>query len=101
MELVGKYVDLDKLLSICYCNFLCWYILFYSLEIGVESFIFFVKKMKIVIVWDLVFNFIYRENIDCLFVLGSIIYFSFVYGSDLLDVDLVYLFGGYLELFVC
>ena len=53
-ELVGKYVDLDKLLSICHRNFPCRY---------------------------------------------TLTYFSPVYGSDLPDADLVYLPGGYPELF--
>ena len=55
--------------------------------------------MKIAIARDPAFNFIYRENIDRLSALGSITYFSPVYGSDLPDADLVYLPGGYPELF--
>ena len=47
--------------------------------------------MKIAIARDPAFNFIYRENIDRLSALGSITYFSPVYGSDLPDADLVYL----------
>ncbi len=98
-ELVGKYVDLDKLLSICHRNFPCRYTLPYSSETGVESFTPSAKKMKIAIARDPAFNFIYRENIDRLSALGSITYFSPVYGSDLPDADLVYLPGGYPELF--
>ena len=94
-ELVGKYVDLDKLLSICHRNFPCRYTLPYSSETGVESFTPSAKKMKIAIARDPAFNFIYRENIDRLSALGSITYFSPVYGSDLPDADLVYLPGGY------
>ena len=98
-ELVEKYVDLDKLLSICHRNFPCRYTLPYSSETGVESFTPSAKKMKIAIARDPAFNFIYRENIDRLSALGSITYFSPVYGSDLPDADLVYLPGGYPELF--
>ncbi len=98
-ELVEKHVDLDKLLSICHRVFPCRYILPYSSETGVESFTPSVKKMKIAIARDPAFNFVYRENIDRLSVLGSITYFSPVYGSDLPDADLVYLPGGYPELF--
>ena len=43
--------------------------------------------MKIAIARDPAFNFIYRENIDRLSALGSITYFSPVYGSDLPDAD--------------
>ena len=58
-ELVGKYVDLDKLLSICHRNFPCRYTLPYSSETGVESFTPSAKKMKIAIARDPAFNFIY------------------------------------------
>lgn len=75
------------------------YTLPYSSETGVESFTPSAKKMKIAIARDPAFNFIYRENIDRLSALGSITYFSPVYGSDLPDADLVYLPGGYPELF--
>lgn len=80
-------------------NFPCRYTLPYSSETGVESFTPSAKKMKIAIARDPAFNFIYRENIDRLSALGSITYFSPVYGSDLPDADLVYLPGGYPELF--
>lgn len=48
---------------------------------------------------DPAFNFIYRENIARLAELGHITYFSPVYGSDLPEADLLYLPGGYPELF--
>jgi cobyrinic acid a,c-diamide synthase len=88
-----------ELVSICHRNFPCRYTLPYSSETGVESFTPSAKKMKIAIARDPAFNFIYRENIDRLSALGSITYFSPVYGSDLPDADLVYLPGGYPELF--
>ena len=48
---------------------------------------------------DPAFNFIYRENIARLAEPGHITYFSPVYGSDLPEADLLYLPGGYPELF--
>lgn len=98
-ELVEKYVDIDKLLSICHRNFPCPYALPYSSELGVESFTPRGKNLKIAVARDPAFNFIYRENIAQLEKIGNITYFSPVYGSDLPEADLVYLPGGYPELF--
>ncbi len=97
--LVEKYVDIDKLLNICHRGFPCRYILPYSSEVGVESFTPRTKKLKIAVARDPAFNFIYRENIARLAELGHITYFSPVYGSDLPEADLLYLPGGYPELF--
>lgn len=57
------------------------------------------KKMRIAVARDPAFNFIYRENLDRLAESGNLTFFSPVYGSDLPDADLVYLPGGYPELF--
>lgn len=98
-ELVEKYVDIDKLLSICQRDFPCRYSLPYTSEIGVESFNPRARKLRIAVARDPAFNFIYRENIARLAEAGTITYFSPVYGSDLPEADLVYLPGGYPELF--
>lgn len=98
-ELVEKHVNLDKLLNICQRGFPCRYTLPYSSEAGVESLTPPAGKMKIAIARDPAFNFIYRENIARLEAVGNITYFSPVYGSDLPEADLVYLPGGYPELF--
>lgn len=98
-ELVERYVDIDKLLSICHRNFPCRYALPYSSDTDAESFTSPVKKLKIAVARDPAFNFIYRENITRLEQVGDIAYFSPVYGSDLPAADLVYLPGGYPELF--
>ncbi len=98
-QLVEKYVDVDKLLSICQRGFPCRYTLPYSSEIGVESFTPRGKKLRIAVARDPAFNFIYRENMARLAEVGNITYFSPVYGSDLPEADLVYLPGGYPELF--
>lgn len=97
--LVEKYVDIDKLLSICQRDFPCRYSLPYSSEVGVESFTPRTRKLRIAVARDPAFNFIYRENIARLAEAGTITYFSPVYGSDLPEADLVYLPGGYPELF--
>lgn len=98
-ELVEKHVDIDKLLSICNRSFPCQYTLPYSSEAGVENFSPSGKKLRIAIARDPAFNFTYRENIARLLEVGNITYFSPVYGSDLPQADLIYLPGGYPELF--
>lgn len=56
--------------------------------------------MRIAIAKDRTFNFTYRENIDKLREIGEVLFFSPLAGDELpQDVDLVYLPGGYPELF--
>lgn len=55
--------------------------------------------MRIAIAKDRAFNFTYRENIDRLAEMGEVIYFSPLAGDELPVADLVYLPGGYPELF--
>lgn len=57
------------------------------------------KKLQIAIARDPAFCLLSQENIDSLAQYGQISYFSPLYGSDLPSVDLVYLPGGYPELF--
>ena len=55
--------------------------------------------MLIAITKDEAFNFTYRANIDALAKMGKIIYFSPLRDKHLPDCDLLYLPGGYPELF--
>ena len=55
--------------------------------------------MKIAVAKDRAFNFTYRENIDRLREMGEVTFFSPLAGDELPDADLVYLPGGYPELF--
>ncbi len=98
-ELVEKYVDIDKLLSFCQRSFPCRYALPYSSEMNVESLAPRPPKLRIAIARDPAFNFMYRENIARLAEMGTITYFSPIYGNGLPEADLVYLPGGYPELF--
>ncbi len=98
-ELVEKYVDVNRLLNICQRSFPCPYTLPYTSEVGVEHIVPRAKKLRIAIARDPAFNFIYRENLARLSEIGEITYFSPVYGSDLPEADLVYLPGGFPELF--
>ena len=71
----------------------------YSSDTEFDSFVAPIRKIKIAIARDAAFNFTYRENIASLKRIGEITYFSPVYGSDLPEADLVYLPGGFPELF--
>lgn len=97
--LVEKYVDVDKLLNLCQRGFPCRYTLPYSAEVGVESLTRPRGNLRIAVARDPAFSFMYRENLARLAKVGKITYFSPVYGSDLPEADLVYLPGGYPELF--
>lgn len=56
-------------------------------------------KLRIAVARDAAFNFTYRENLDRLAELGPVTFFSPLAGDPLPDADLVYLPGGYPELF--
>ena len=57
------------------------------------------RSLKIAVAKDRAFNFTYRENIDRLKELGEVRFFSPLAGDELPEADLVYLPGGYPELF--
>ena len=58
-----------------------------------------VSFLKIAVAKDRAFNFTYRENIDRLREMGEVTFFSPLAGDELPEADLVYLPGGYPELF--
>ena len=99
VEWVEKFVDINRLLNRCNRNFPCQYTLPYSSDTEFEDVIAPPKKIRIAVAHDAAFNFTYRENMSRLEQLGKIIHFSPVYGSDLPDADLVYIPGGYPEMF--
>ena len=55
--------------------------------------------LRIAVARDRAFNFTYRENIDRLREIGEVVFFSPLAGDELPEADLVYLPGGYPELF--
>lgn len=57
-------------------------------------------KLKIAIAQDEAFNFTYQENLNHLSQLGEIIYFSPLTDNELPKADIVYLAGGYPELYL-
>lgn len=99
-EQIEKHVDINKLLNLCTRIFPCPYSLPYTSETEVGQMYFSTnKRMKIAIARDPAFCFLYKENIDRLAELGTVTYFSPVYGNELPKADLVYFPGGYPELF--
>ena len=98
-EQIEKTVDVNRMLNRCNRNFPCQYSLPYSSDTEFDSFTSPLRKLKIAIARDPAFCFTYRENIARLAKLGDITHFSPLYGYELPKADLIYLPGGYPELF--
>ena len=98
-EQIEKTVDVNRMLNRCNRNFPCQYSLPYSSDTEFDSFTSPLRKLKIAIARDPAFCFTYRENIARLAKLGNITHFSPLYGYELPKADLIYLPGGYPELF--
>ncbi|MCE2615421.1 cobyrinate a,c-diamide synthase [Phocaeicola oris] len=97
-DYISRYVEVDKLLSITQRNFPVEYTLPYNEEIDVES-LSLRKKLTIAVADDPAFGLTYTENLTHLNKFGTILKFSPVFGNDLPKADIVYLPGGYPELF--
>lgn len=96
---IEKTVDVNRMLNRCSRNFPCRYTLPYSSDVDSESFLLPIRKLDIAVARDAAFHFLYRENIDRLAKMGKITYFSPLYSNELPKADLIYLPGGYPELF--
>ena len=96
---IEKTVDVNRLLNRCNRNFPCPYTLPYSSDTDFDAFRAPLRKIKIAIARDPAFSFTYRENIAQLARIGEIVHFSPLYGYELPEADLIYLPGGYPELF--
>jgi len=57
------------------------------------------KGLKFAVAHDEAFNFMYPANIDCLKQLGEVVYFSPLHDTELPAADLVWMPGGYPELY--
>ena len=88
-EIVEKNIDIDALLAACNGPF----VESHPKPLSPKG------SMKIAVARDAAFNFIYRENIARLEQLGSVTFFSPLEGDALPETDLLYLPGGYPELF--
>lgn len=92
-DLVARNVDIDRLLRACTVPF-AEEPAAGQLETGEAK-----GKLRIAVARDAAFNFTYRENLDRLSSMGEISYFSPLAGDGLPGCDLLYLPGGYPELF--
>ena len=96
---IEEHIDLNRLLNRCNRNFPCQYTLPYSSDVEMENPFIPTQKFRIAVAKDAAFNFTYRENISRLSQIGNITYFSPLYSYELPNADLIYLPGGYIELF--
>lgn len=88
--LVEKYVDVKRILECTTCSFK---------ETPCTEIKPAIKMLKIAVARDEAFNFTYKENIERLKQSGEVTFFSPLKGEKLPEADLVYLPGGYPELF--
>lgn len=95
-EQLAQHVDIDKLLNLSTRIFPCIYSLPYISETETDIWTD-KRKRQIALASDPAFPFVYCQNIDK--TKGYVTRFSPVYGSELPDADIVYLPGGYPELF--
>lgn len=86
--LIDRYVDIDRLLSCCQKK-----------TVDVHERSLGKGNLMIAVARDEAFNFIYRENLEQLYRLGTVTFFSPLKDDELPEADLVYLPGGYPELF--
>ena len=94
-----KSIDINRMLNRCNRNFPCQYTLPYYSDTEDDMHTFPLRKIKIAIARDPAFNFTYQENISRLKKIGEVIHFSPLYGYELPEADLIYIPGGYPELF--
>lgn len=87
--LAEKYIDIDKLLALTAGR----------VELTANKPIAFNGNLRIAVAADEAFNFMYQENLEHFNKIGNVSYFSPLTDKELPDADLVYLPGGYPELY--
>lgn len=90
-EHIRKTVDVDKLLEVTRCE-----VVNTLLPTKTKS----LRRLKISIASDEAFNFMYHENIEQMKRIGALTFFSPLDDQQLPETDLLYLSGGYPELFL-
>lgn len=89
-DVIAKTVNVDRLIELCTVDF--------PEARGNEE-----KsqgRRRIAVARDEAFNFMYRENVEALKREGEVVFFSPLHDAILPDADLIYLSGGYPELFL-
>lgn len=97
--LVEKYVDINRLMALT--GIPSESLFFESSEVIPEK----ERKteisgLQIAVARDAAFNFVYEENLQFLRQVGKVVYFSPLSDSEIPEADLVYLPGGYPELYL-
>lgn len=97
--LVEKYVDIDRLLTLtgvhCESSFFESSEMMRQKERKTE-----ISGLRTAIARDAAFSFIYEENVNFLRQVGEVVYFSPLSDPEIPQADLVYLPGGYPELYL-
>lgn len=96
---IEQNIDIDRILKMCTRIFPCEYTLPYTSDVEETGPVILEKKLRIAVAKDSAFNFLYKENLDRLSSLGNIQFFSPLYTKEFPDSDLIYLPGGFPELF--
>lgn len=98
---VEQNIDIDRILKMCMRIFPCEYTLPYTSDVEESgtNYSGIYKPLKISVARDSAFNLFYKENIDRLSAIGNITYFSPLYSNNLPESDIVYLPGGFPEMF--
>lgn len=97
---VEQNIDLDRILKMCTRIFPCEYTLPYTSDVEETGINYGMNKsLKIAVARDSAFNLLYKENIDRLSAIGHITYFSPLYSNTLPEADIIYIPGGFPEMF--
>lgn len=97
---VEQNIDLDRILKMCTRIFPCEYTLPYTSDVEETGINYAMhKSLKIAVARDSAFNLLYKENIDRLSAIGRITYFSPLYSNNLPEADMIYIPGGFPEMF--
>lgn len=96
---VEQNIDIERIMKMCTRIFPCEYTLPYTSDVEETGPVVTEKKLRIAIAKDSAFNFLYKENLDKLSSLGNIVFFSPLYTKEFPEADLIYLPGGFPELF--
>ena len=97
---VEQNIDLDRILKMCTRIFPCKYTLPYTSDVEETGINYAMhKSLKIAVARDSAFNLLYKENIDRLSAIGHVTYFSPLYSNNLPEADIIYLPGGFPEMF--
>ena len=97
---VEQKIDLDRILKMCTRIFPCKYTLPYTSDVEETGINYAMhKSLKIAVARDSAFNLLYKENIDRLSAIGRVTYFSPLYSNNLPEADIIYIPGGFPEMF--